>query len=396
MKKTLVSFYVLLLTFAGSSAHAFSDKIYKELETFSKILQIVDKNYVEQPDEKELMAGAIRGMLMTLDPHTVYFPAEIYRDFKSDTEGRFGGVGIEVSMKDGLITVIAPIEGSPAARAGIQTDDKILMINGKITKGMDLGDAVHMMRGPLGRKLTLSVWHKGMKQPRDVELTREVIKVASVISEDLGDNVAYFRITSFQEGTGKSLGQAIEKFKNGHAGKISGIMLDLRDNPGGLLIEAVQVCNLFLDNGVIVSTKGRDKVQEVHRATAVGTLPNYPLIVLINGGSASASEIVAGALQDQNRAKLIGTRSYGKGSVQTVINLDDGDALKMTIAKYYTPNNRMIDGKGINPNIWAGKNEFQKKLQTLKKTIPAESKEEYEAYREFQKQEALTYIKKMK
>lgn len=395
MKKNIIaiilSFFILM---HATYAHAFSDKIYKELGTFSKIMEIVDRYYVEEPEEKELVRGAIRGMLYTLDPHTVYLPEDVYKDFKSDTQGRFGGVGIEVTVKDGFITVVSPIEGSPAQRAGIQAGDKILMINGKITKGMDLTEAVHLMRGTIGKKITLAVWHAGMKQPRQVILEREIIKVANVLSEDLSDNYAYFRITVFQEGTAKNLKKAITKYKREHGGLIKGIVLDLRDNPGGLLSEAIRISDYFLDHGVIVSTKGRDHVEEVKKARGPGTLPDYPLIVLINGGSASASEIVAGALQDQGRAKLIGTRSYGKGSVQTVINLDDGDAIKITVARYYTPKNRMIDGKGIDPDILVGRNEFKKKTQSEVKEENGQPS--LKAYNEYQKQEALKFLKKMR
>lgn len=393
-KRLSVCFFWLVLLVGPAPAYPYSDKIYKSLGTFSKILEIVDRYYVEPPDEKKLMTGAIKGLLLTLDPHTVYFPAEVYKDFKSDTQGRFGGIGIEVTIKDGLVTVVSPVDGSPAQKAGIVSGDKILMINGKITKGMDLTDAVHMMRGNIGKKIVLSVWHAGMKQARQVTLERQLIKVASVVSENLGDGYGYFKITSFQEGTSRSLKKALNGLKRASGGKIKGIVLDLRDDPGGLLTEAIRVCDFFLDGGVIVSTKGRDKVQEVKKAKGPGTFPNFPMVVMINGGSASASEIVAGALQDQGRAKLLGTRSYGKGSVQTVINLDDGDAIKITIARYYTPKNRMIDGKGIDPDVWLGKKEFKKSLQAQSKE--KEPKMTVEAFKEYQKNEALAYLKKIR
>lgn len=394
MKKPFIALAFCATLVMGFPAHSFSDKIYKELGKFSKIMEIVDKYYVEQPEEKKLLSGAIKGMLLTLDPHTVYFPADIYKDFKSDTEGRFGGIGIEVTIKDGLVTVVSPVEGGPAQKAGVLSGDRILTINGKMTKGMDLVDAVHMMRGHIGKKIVLSIWHPGMKQPRAVTLQRELIKVASVVSEDLGDGYGYFRITSFQEGTSRALHAAINKMRKANGGKISGIIMDLRDDPGGLLTEAIKICDFFLDKGVIVSTRGRDKVHEVKKAKKAGTYPNFPMVVMINGGSASASEIVAGALQDTGRAKLVGTRSYGKGSVQTVINLDDGDALKITIARYYTPKNRMIDGKGIDPDVQIGKKEFKKTLPP--KSGKKEPKMTLEAYKQFQKDEAVAMIKKMR
>lgn len=391
--KKIISFVFICFLLLTSNSHAFSDKVYKDLNTFTKIMEIVDRYYVDSPKERDMLVGAIQGMLSTLDPHTVYLPEEIYKEFKSDTQGRFGGIGIEVTLKDGFITVVAPIEDSPADRAGIQSGDKIIMIDGKITKGMSLAEAVHMMRGPIGRKLTLSVWHSGMNKPRQITVERDLIKVASVITEDLGENYAYFRITSFQEGTARSLKKAIQKYKKQHH-EIEGIVLDLRDNPGGLLSEAVRISDFFVDKGVIVSTKGRDKVEEVKKAKKVGTLPNYPLVVLINSGSASASEIVAGALQDHKRAKLIGTKSYGKGSVQTVFNLDGGDALKITVARYYTPKNRMIDQKGIKPDIRVGKKEFEK---AIPKSERDKSRSEIRRlYNDYQKQQALTYLKRKK
>lgn len=374
-------------------ASALSDKVYKDLATFSKIMDVVDRYYVDPVDEKEMMNGAIKGMLFNLDPHTVYLPAEIYKDFKSDTKGRFGGVGIEVTMQDGFLTVVAPLEGSPAHAAGIKAGDKVLSIDGKSTKHMSLGEAVHLMRGTVGRRVALQVWRKGTQRPFAVALKRGLIKVESIKVEDLGDGYGYFRVTSFQEGTAKSLKRAVEKFED-DKGKLKGLILDFRDNPGGLLSEAVRMADLFLDRGVIVSTKGREKVEDVKKAHPGAAWENLPMVVLTNHGTASASEIVAGALQDHKRARVFGTKSYGKGSVQTVINLDDGDALKITIARYYTPKNRMIDGKGIEPDVRIDQKAFEKKLAQIK--IKSSKKPTREDFMAFQRDEALGYLKKMR
>lgn len=373
---------------------ALSDQIYKELSTFANVLKIVDKMYVEPIDEKEVIRGAINGMLLSLDPHTVYLPADIYKDFSSDTKGRFGGVGIEVSIRDGVLTVVAPIEDTPAWEAGIKSGDKILAIEGKSTKNISLGEAVHKMRGPIGRKLTLTIWRAG--KTRQVTLTRRLIKVPGVRVEDMGEGYALFRITSFQEGVAKALKNEIEAFRRSH-GEIRGIILDVRDNPGGLLTEAIRVSDLFLTRGTIVSTKGRTGKEDVKRAHAKGTLFEMPLVVLINRGSASASEIVAAALRDNNRARLLGTKTFGKGSVQTIVDLDNGDALKITIAHYFTPKDKLIDGKGIEPDIVLDTKAYKKKKKIKAKDTDEESRLKItrDEFNEFQKQEALRYLKKI-
>lgn len=395
MKKLFYIISFLSLMILNLEARAYSDKIYKELSTFTKILNIVDEYYVTPVDEKEAIDGAIQGMLSALDPHTIYLSPDIYKYFSSDTRGRFGGLGIEVSVRDGVLTIISPLEGTPAWDAGIKSGDKILFIDGQSTKNMSLGEAVQYMRGPIGKKITLTLWHPGVTKPRTVTLARQLIKVPSIKTEDMGGGFGYFRIVQFQEGTAKSLKKNIEDFKEKNHGRIRGIILDLRDNPGGLLTESIKVSDYFLKKGVIVSTKGRQGVTEVKKAHAPGTLEDMPMVIMINGGSASASEIVAGALQDNNRAKLVGTTSFGKGSVQTVIDLDNGGAVKITVAHYYTPKDRLIDGKGIAPDLTLDQESYKKKNQ-IKAEEGKTKKITREEFNDFQKSEALSYLKRMK
>lgn len=396
MKKFIILFSFL---FVSVSAFAVSDKIYKELTVFTKVIQMVDQYYVEGVDEEKLIQGALKGMLLSLDPHTVYLPAETYKDFKSDTQGRFGGVGMEVTVKDNYVTVIAPIEDTPAYRSGIRAGDKILKIDGESTKGMSLIDAVDRMRGPIGKRVKLTVYHVAHNKVREVSVKRALIKPDPIKFEDLKEGYGYFRIKTFQDGVAKALKRSIqdfEKAQKANKGRVKGLILDMRGNPGGLLNEAVDVVDLFVKKGVIVSTKGRVQEQEYKRAKARGTLKKYPMAVLIDGGSASASEIVAGALQDHKRAKIFGTQSFGKGSVQTVFALDGGDALKITIARYFTPKNRMIDGKGIEPDVVLNQDAFRKSLK--KKTKEGDDKASkrfvFSEYLEFQKQTALKALKR--
>ncbi|MBI2345687.1 MAG: S41 family peptidase [Deltaproteobacteria bacterium] len=335
---------------APASAAALSEKGFESLHIFSKVLHQIEEYYVEPVDEPQLIRGAIRGMLDSLDPHSAYMAPQYYRQLKTETGGRFGGVGIEVTFKKGWITVVAPIEGSPAARAGIKAGDRITKINGVSTKEMDIGEAVARMRGRPGSKVVLTIMRGEGRHLLDVALRREVVRVASVRSEILDGDVGYVRIVSFQEQTERDLAQALADLAGRGALK-KGLVLDLRNNPGGLLDQAVGVADLFIEKGVLVSTETRKKVIDRREAHAEGTQPWYPMMVLVNGGSASASEIVAGALQDHNRAIVLGTQTFGKGSVQTVVELDDGSALKLTIARYYTPGGRSIQAFGITPDL---------------------------------------------
>ncbi len=343
---------LVLLVFTGGVQHGTTaiEDTYEKLKTLTEILSLIQSNYVDDVNAKELIYGAVKGMLDTLDPHSSFMPPEAFKEMQVETHGSFGGLGIEITVKDRLLTVVAPIEGTPADRAGIQPGDRILKIEGQITKDLTLMDAVRKLRGPKGSKVTISILREGSPEPMDVTLVREVIEVKSVRSKDLGDGIYYVRVASFQERTSKDLERVLEQAQT--AGTTA-LILDLRNDPGGLLNQAVAVSDMFLDKGqLIVYTQGRIKNQDL-RFTAEHSngLPKWPMVVLVNGGSASASEIVAGALQDWRRAVLLGTKTFGKGSVQTVIPLSDGSGLRLTTAKYFTPRGRSIHGTGIMPDI---------------------------------------------
>ncbi|PIR20363.1 MAG: peptidase S41 [Deltaproteobacteria bacterium CG11_big_fil_rev_8_21_14_0_20_47_16] len=349
MRKILI---VVLCSAMTTPAWALSDKGYQTLHTFSRVLQQVETNYVEPVNDQILLRGAIRGMMDVLDPHSVFMSPAVYKELRMETGGRFAGVGLEVTIKKGLITIVSPIEGSPADHAGIKAGDRIIKINGKSTRDVDLGEAIGMMRGRSGSQVTLTLQRDENKHPFDVTLRRKVIQVPSIRAELLPDRIGYARITSFQERTGADLADALHDMEKN--GSLNGLILDLRNNPGGLLDQAVDVSDLFLSAGTIVTTESRRQEIDRRIATGEGTEPGYPIIILINGGSASASEIVAGALQDNGRALLMGTQSFGKGSVQSVMELDDGSALKLTIARYFTPSGRSIQAQGITPDVLVG------------------------------------------
>jgi len=335
--------------FFAAPSHALTDKGFRALHNFSKVLHYIEENYVTEVDEEKLIQGAVRGMVETLDPHSVYMSPEINKELKVDTSGRFDGVGIEVAVRHGQLIVVAPIKGSPADEAGIEAGDRIMKINGEPTKGMNLGEAVTKMRGRRGSRVTLTIQRDDVKHPFDITVTRQIISVSSVHAEQLGDGLVYVSISSFQSGTTRALEKALKEVSKSE--EIRGLIIDLRKNPGGLLEQAVTMSDLFLDKGVIVTTETRGQEIDRREAHAEDTQPPYPIIILVDGGSASASEIVAGALQDNSRAKVMGTKSFGKGSVQTVIDLDDGSGLKLTIAYYKTPKGRIIHDQGIVPDI---------------------------------------------
>jgi carboxyl-terminal processing protease len=333
-------------------AQALPDDTYKELQTFANVLAIVQKNYVAPVSTKELINGAITGMLSSLDPHSAYLTPDLYRDLEVETRGSFGGLGIEITIKNDMLTVVSPIEGTPAYTAGIRAGDQIIKINDDFTKGMTLTDAVKMMRGPKGSVIHLTLHREGTPNLFTVAVTRDVIRIQSVKSKELKDGFDYVRITTFQDGTNEDVTKALERFTREDHGHIKGLVLDLRDNPGGLLNQAVSVADAFLDGGLVVYTQGRlDSQQQKYFAHKKSDFIDYPMVVLVNGGSASASEIVAGALQDQRRAIIEGTQTFGKGSVQTILPLDDESALRLTTARYYTPNGRSIQAVGITPDM---------------------------------------------
>ena len=324
---------------------------YESLESFTNVLSIVKKNYVEEVDTKNLVNGAINGMLSSLDPHSAYLTPDLYKELQMDTQGRFGGLGIEITVKNGVLTVVSPIEDTPAFKAGVKPGDMIFKIEDEFTKDMTLVDAVKKMRGPKGTKITISIKREGVPELIDFTLVRDTIRVQSVRSRTLEEGYGYVRLAQFQERSDRDLQKALEKLAAEKSG-IKGLVLDLRNNPGGLLTQAVRVSDLFLDSGLIVYTEGRIESQkQKYFAQKDGTWMDFPMVVLVNGGSASASEIVAGALQDHKRAVVLGTKTFGKGSVQTILPLDDSSALRLTTARYFTPNGRSIQAMGIVPDI---------------------------------------------
>src|SRR5499433_3600300 len=339
--------------FFGSTARAATSDTYRQLNLFGDVFERVRSDYVEKPDDSKLVESAISGMLAGLDPHSSYMDAKSFRDMQVQTRGEFGGLGIEVTMEDGLIKVVAPIDETPAAKAGIMANDIITHLDDEPVQGLTLNQAVEKMRGPVNTKIRLKVMRKGSDKPLEIAITRDVIRVRSVRSNLNADDVAYVRITQFNEQTTEGVRRAINDLANQAGDKLKGFVIDLRNNPGGLLDQAISVSDAFLEKGEIVSTRGRN-AEETQRfnARAGDLTKGKPIIVLINGGSASASEIVAGALQDHKRATVIGTRSFGKGSVQTIIPLGSGNgALRLTTARYFTPSGRSIQAKGIEPDI---------------------------------------------
>jgi carboxyl-terminal processing protease len=334
-----------------SELKSYAKDRYDDLQLFAKVLNLVQQYYIEDVDTKKLIYGGIKGMLRELDPHTNFLPPEIFKEFESETSGEFGGLGIEITVQQGVLTVISPIEDTPAYKAGIKAGDKIVTINGESTKGLTLVEAAQKMKGSNGSKVILGIFREGFEQPKDFAVVRGVVKIKSVKYTDLDDGYAYVRLTSFIENSGRDMRKEIEKHMKKYKG-MKGMILDLRRNPGGLLDQAIEISNMFIDKGVIVSTMDRNKKEkQVVYAKAENTFPSFPLIVLIDEYSASASEIVSGALQDHKRAVIMGQRSFGKGSVQSVVKLGDGSGLKLTVARYYTPSGRSIQAAGIMPDV---------------------------------------------
>ena len=344
---------VLLLSLRQdiSAATSNSTETYKQLNLFGEVFERVRAEYVDDVSDDSLVESAINGMLTSLDPHSNYLNTKNFNDMKVQTRGEFGGLGIEVSMENGVVKVVSPIDDTPAARAGLKPGDLITHLDGDPVQGMTLPEAVEKMRGPVSSEIRLTIRRDG-KDPFDVKLVRATIKIQSVRSHLEGDNIAYIRITTFNEQTDVGLNNAMKNLKQQAGGKLLGVVLDLRNDPGGLLDQAVAVADAFLDKGEIVSTRGRrNEDAQRYNARPGDIAAGLPIAVLINGGSASASEIVAGALQDHHRAILLGTRSFGKGSVQTIIPLPGHGAMRLTTARYYTPTGRSIQARGIEPDI---------------------------------------------
>ena len=322
---------------------------YKQLEIFSNVLSILQENYVEEIDTEEVLNGAIRGLLFSLDPHSSYLPPEGFQELQEETQGSFSGIGIEVTIKNGLLTIVSPIADTPAAHAGLKANDLIIEIDGIKAKNIDPYEAIKKLRGPRGTEVTISIHREGWENLKKFTLSREIIPLQSVKTEFLSPGFVYARITNFQSHTSKDFKTQLQVLKKEHP--INGLILDLRNNPGGLLNQAVSIADYFLDSGRIVYTKGRRKEQNTVFSAHETGWEKYPLIVLVNEGSASASEIVAGAIQAHKRGIIVGTQTFGKGSVQTIIPLPDGAGLRMTTARYYTPDDRSIQARGIIPDV---------------------------------------------
>jgi carboxyl-terminal processing protease len=333
----------------GSAAEA--KEVYEQLRVFSEALDLVKENYVRDVEDSKLIEGAISGMLKTLDPHSSYLDPDAYKELQVETKGSFGGIGVEITIRDGLLTIVSPLEGTPAYELGLQAGDHIVRVDGQPTKDMSLMEAVQKMRGPRGSKVILTIMREGFDKPREFEITRAIIPIKSVRTKTLEPGYGYVRVSQFQSTTADDLGVALAKLEEQNQ-PMRGLILDLRNNPGGLLDQAVKVSDEFLDEGLIVYTGGRVKSQDMRFVAHKNTRAHsYLIVALVNEGTASAAEIVAGALQDHKRAVVLGVKTFGKGSVQTVMPLRNGAALRLTTALYYTPNGRSIQAKGIDPDI---------------------------------------------
>ncbi len=343
--------FVFLIDVNRFGIFAQTRQTYETLKIFSDVMTIIQKNYVDKIDVKKLIYDSIKGMVSNLDPHSSFMPPDTYKELQVETKGSFGGLGIEITMRDEILTVVSPIEDTPAYKAGIKTGDRIIHIGKESTKNMELMDAVKKMRGKPGTKIKITIMRDSFKKPREYEITRDKIKIKSVKSKLIDNKYAYIRLSQFQQNSTMEFNKAIDDFRNDNA-TIAGIILDMRGNPGGLLDEAVKIADIFLDSGLIVYTEGRIKSQELQFYAEENEIPfNYPAVVLVNGGSASASEIVSGALKDHGRAVIVGTQTFGKGTVQTIFPLNDGSGLRITTSKYYTPSHKSIQETGITPDI---------------------------------------------
>ncbi|MCS7203393.1 MAG: S41 family peptidase [Thermodesulfovibrio sp.] len=414
MKKIKVIALILLIATVGAAvgrwsvAQTSSEIVYRDLKLFTEVFTTVKKNFVEEINPHELIISAIKGMINSLDPHSAYLTPEAYRDFQTETKGEFGGIGIQIGIKDGVLTVIAPIEDTPAWKAGIQAGDKILRIDGQSTKDMNINDAVSKMRGPKGKPVTITIQREGWKEPKDITIIRDIIKIKSVKYKMIDKEIGYIKLTQFQESTAQDLSVALKLLSEQG---MQSLILDLRNNPGGLLQSAVDVTEQFLPpKHLVVSIRGRaGEKMEYYTENLRPSYTDVTMIVLVNQGSASASEIVAGALQDWKRALVLGVQTFGKGSVQSLIPLSDGSALKLTTAKYYTPKGKSIHGVGIIPDIVVkiesknGKEvpvvrekELEKHLKGEKIEIQEKAPQEVEEKEDTQLQRAIEILKSWK
>lgn len=353
LKRAAMGTLILIcaLSIVAKVSPAWAQDRYSELQNFAKVLNLIQQYYVEEVDTKKLVLGAIRGMLRELDPHTNYMPPDLFKEFENETSGEFGGLGIEISVQNGILTIISPIEDTPAFKAGIKPGDKVVAVDGRSTKGLSLVEASQYLRGKKGTSVVLKIIREGSENPIDIKIVRGQVKIRSVKYTDLEDGFAYVKITSFIENTVKDLNKVIEEHLKKNK-KMNGMLIDLRKNPGGLLDQAVKMSDLFIKEGVIVSTVGRNpKEKEVTSASKKAKYTDFPIVVLVDQYSASASEIVSGALQDNKRALIVGEKTFGKGSVQSIIKLQDGSGLKLTVARYYTPSGTSIQAEGITPDI---------------------------------------------
>lgn len=377
-KMVLVIFTVFLigvLIGSGQSqkVSALSNSMYEDLKVFTDVLSLIQKDYVEETKSKDLVNGAIKGMLETLDPHSSFMPPNMFKEMQEETKGRFEGLGIEITIKEGILTVVSPIEDTPAFKAGILAGDQIIKIDGESTKNFTLMDSVKRLRGPRGTKVTITIMRESFTKPKEFTLVRDVIPVRSVRHELFEKNYGYIRLSQFQEKTDGEFDKALKALEEESKGTLKGLVLDLRNNPGGLLDQAVKISDRFIESGLIVSIDGRrEEVKQKFPAHSEGTIARYPLVILVNGGSASGAEIVAGAIQDHGRGIIVGTQTFGKGSVQTIIPLKDGSGLRLTTARYYTPNGRSIQAKGIVPDIVVKPSKPEEEKEVVTPKLPAE------------------------
>ncbi len=341
---------IILFGFSNKTNSQETDKLYEKIDLFSEVLEKIQNEYVDEVDQADVMDSAINGLLQSLDPYSGYMDPKTFEESETETSGKFGGLGIEVSMEAGVVKVIAPIDDTPAARAGIKAGDYIVKINGEQVRGKTLMEAVNLMRGPVGTDIEITIRRKNLRKAKNFKITREVIEIKSVVSKLVNEKVGYLRLRAFNENSSNQLNKEISKIEKNK--KLNGYILDLRNNPGGLLSQAVKISDFFLDDGEIVSTRGRKKWEDRRFFAKKGDkIKGKPLIVLINGGSASAAEIVAGALQDQKRAILLGETTFGKGSVQSIIPLRNRGAIRLTVSKYYLPSGKSISEVGVVPDI---------------------------------------------